>query len=157
MYREGTDLAGTRTKAVKTGLTASQERVLLALLSTPTHEAASRQAGITSRTLRRYLQLPAFRDEYLQRRRELMSQAIALAQQYATSMVAVQISIARDVNVPPSVRVSAANNVYNIGDAGQRTEDLTSRVLALEEMINEFNVTNIKGSRNGKLAVRVGR
>jgi hypothetical protein len=88
-------MSKTRTKSEESGLTATQERALVALLSTPNHERAARQAGLTSRSLRRYLRTPEFRDEYLARRREMMSSAIALAQQNATLMVQVQIDLAQ--------------------------------------------------------------
>ena len=100
----------------------------MALLSSSTQEAAARQSGLTSRTLRRYLRIPAFRDEYRQRRRELMTGAVALAQQQAATMVAVQVTIARDTAMPPSVRVSAASNVYDIAHRGLEVEDLTERI-----------------------------
>ena len=124
-------MAEIRTNSEQSGLTPSQERALLALLSTTTNEDAAKQAGLTSRTLRRYLRLPAFRAEYLLRRREMMSRAIALAQQNALDMVQVQIDIANDTNTPPSIRVSAAHNVYGIGDNGQKTEDFEVRIKAL--------------------------
>jgi hypothetical protein len=142
-------MAETRTKSEETGLTAAQQRALVALLSTPTHETAAKQAGLTSRTLRRYLRLPEFRAEYLARRREMMSSAIVLAQQNAVDMVQVQITIANDPSAPASVRVSAANNVYGIGDNGQKTEDIEARIHALEERLNELGIkteTNRKGA-----------
>jgi hypothetical protein len=119
----------------------------MGLLSTTNHEEAAKQAGLTSRTLRRYLRLPEFRAEYLLRRREMMSRAIALAQQNAFDMVQVQIDIANDSNSPASVRVSAANNVYGIGDAGLKAEDFECRIAKLEAQLEELG---IKSSTNGK-------
>jgi hypothetical protein len=138
-----------RQTLAESGLSARQERVLLALLSSPTHEAAAKQAGVAGRTLRSYLQLPEFRAEYLQRRRELMSAAIALAQQNAVAMVAVQITIARDATMPASIRVSAANNVFGIADAGLKTETIEERIQALEEQLEELG---IKAGTNGKIS-----
>lgn len=69
-----------------------------------------------------------FQSEYLLRRRELMSGAISLAQQQAATMVAVQVTIARDTAMPPSVRVSAASNVYDIAHRGLEIEDLAERI-----------------------------
>jgi hypothetical protein len=143
-------MAETRTKSQESGLTAKQERALVAMLATRTHEAAAKQAELTTATLRRYLRVPAFHDEYLRRRRELMSSAITLAQQHAVSMVQVLVDLAQDPDTPASVRVSAANNVYNIGDAGQRTEDLAESVAKLEELLNdELTIIGIKNKVNG--------
>jgi hypothetical protein len=139
-----------RTKADKGGLTAAQERALRALLVTSNHEEAARQAGLTSRTLRRYLNLPAFREEYLNRRRDLMTSAICRAQRAATDMVEVLISVATDEEAPASARITAANSVYGIGADGLRMEDLETRISALEELLDE-NLTGIgiKGRANG--------
>jgi hypothetical protein len=144
-------MSKTRTKSEKTGLTAAQERALVALLSTPTNEMAAKQAGLTSRTLRRYLRTPEFQAEYLARRREMLSHAIALAQQHAAAMVAVQISIAKDATMPASVRVSAANNVYGIGDSGLKTEDLEVRIAQLEGKFHEIGIkTHGNGTGSGR-------
>ena len=143
-------MAKKRTKAEKSGLTATQERALLALLSTRTNEEAAKQAGLTSRTLRRYLRTPVFRAEYLLRRREMMSRAIALAQQNALDMVQVQIDIANDPNSPASVRVSAANNVYGIGDAGLQTEDLAAEMKDLAAEVERLKSLYTAGSRKGQ-------
>ena len=143
-------MAEIRTNSEQSGLTPSQERALLALLSTTTNEDAAKQAGLTSRTLRRYLRLPAFRAEYLLRRREMMSRAIALAQQNALDMVQVQIDIANDPNSPASVRVSAANNVYGIGDAGLQTEDLAAEMKDLAAEVERLKSLYTAGSRKGQ-------
>ena len=127
----------------------SDNEALLALLSTTSHEAAAKQAGLTSRTLRRYLETPEFRDVYLQRRRELMSQAIVLAQQNALNMVWVLIDIANDSSTPASVRVSAANNVYSIGDNGLQTEDLAAQITELAAEVEQLKSQYAGGSRNG--------
>jgi hypothetical protein len=129
----------TRNLSEDSGLTPAQERTLVALLSTPNHEMAAKQAGITSRTLRKYLRTPEFRTEYQTRRREMLASAIALAQQYAVDMAAVQISLAKDTNISPSVRVTAANNIFGIAMSGTQ-EDLLERIERLEEMFAEQSV-----------------
>jgi hypothetical protein len=146
----------TRNISEETGLTSAQERALLSLLSTPTHEMAAKQAGITSRTLRKYLRTPAFHAEYLARRREMMSSAIALAQQFAADMAAVQITLAKDAGTPPSVRVAAASAVLNLGQTGLQTEDLEARINRLEEVLNDIN-TDVTGSSNGTHSRRIRR
>ncbi len=134
-------MAKTWTKAEESGLTAAQERALVMLLSSPTHEMAAEKAGITSRTLHRYLRTPEFRAEYLARRREMLSSAVSLAQQCAVDMAAVQISIAKDAAMPPSVRVAAANNIFSIAMGGLQ-EDLEERIVGLEERIHELGLTS---------------
>lgn len=43
---------------------AKQQKALLALLTSPTRERAAVTAGITSKTLRGYLEIPEFREAY---------------------------------------------------------------------------------------------
>jgi hypothetical protein len=130
----------TRTKADESGhLTASQERALIFLLTTTTHEAAAEQSGISTRSLRRYLRMPEFRAEYLRRRGELISQAVTLAHQHALSMVGILVDIASDADMPASVRVSAAHHVFSIADNGRKVEDLEARIAALESQVSSWN------------------
>jgi hypothetical protein len=131
-------MAEKRPKAAENGsLSARQEKALVALLACPTHEMAAKQAGIGTRTLRDYLQQPAFQAAYLARRKEAMAAAVALAQQHATDCVAVLLTIAKDKEMPPSARVSSANSVFSIADNGLKMEDLEVRIANLEEMFNE--------------------
>jgi hypothetical protein len=125
-------LAEMRNNPAKSGLSARQERVLLALLSTPTHEAAAKQAGVSSRTLRKYLHDLTFLAAYRQRRAELVSAGVALAQQYYSEMIAVQITIAKDSRVSPATRVTAAEHVKGTAHKGVE-EALELRVAALEK------------------------
>jgi hypothetical protein len=131
-------LAETRTKTEISGLTATQERALVALLSTTTTEEAAKRAGLTSRTLRRYLRIPEFRAEYLERRREIVSAALTLAQQRAPVAVSVLSTIMGDTSKPPTVRVSAASKVLDVAVKGVETEDLVERVAELQAEIDKL-------------------
>jgi hypothetical protein len=153
---ELTEMPENRPKTAKTGLSAAQERALVSLLSCPSQEAAAQQAQVGTRTLRRYLKDPAFAQEYLARRKELMAAAVSLAQQHAASMVIVQIVIAKDPAMPPSTRVTAAMNVLSLGQAGLQAEDLEQRILKLEGVLYG-NESGITGSKNGTNHRRVFR
>jgi hypothetical protein len=126
-----------RPNPAEVGLTPRQEKALAALLTCVSHEQAAAQSGITTRSLRRYLADPAFSLEYRTRRKELMGQAVALAQRFSLDCIEVMVSIAKDVDMLPNTRVTAANSVFSIADDGLKTEDVIARIEALEGMFNE--------------------
>src|SRR5581483_866128 len=92
-------------------LTARQQRLLLALLSEPTHEAAAAKAGVSPATLRRTLQLPTFLSAYRSARRRLVEVAVGKMQQAAGEAVeALRQGLTYD---SPSVRVRAALGILD--------------------------------------------
>ena len=111
---------------------------MLALLSNPTREIAAKQAGITSRTLRRYMALPAFKAEYLARHREMMTDAFSLAQRFSVDCVAVMVSISKDAGMPAGVRVSSSGRVLDVAMKGIELEDMAERVAELQAEIDNL-------------------
>ncbi len=65
------------------GLTAPQERAIIALLNEQTVGRAAAAAEVGQRTLYRWLKEPTFSRAYREARREAFGQAIALTQRYA--------------------------------------------------------------------------
>jgi len=55
-----------------------REKAISALLSTNTLEAAARKAGISKRTLLRWMEEPAFRDAYAKAKRDVLRTATAI-------------------------------------------------------------------------------
>ena len=110
----------------------------MALLSCATHKQAAEQAGMSERSLRRHLRAPGFHEEFLRRRREIVSSAVTLAQQRAPIAVAVLVTIASDNSNPPSVRVSAASKLVDVAMKGVETEDLAEQVAELQEEIDSL-------------------
>ena len=66
-----------------------QEAAIAALLSHPSIDLAAKSIGVSSRTLRRWMQLPAFNEEFLKAWREGVAQANARIQQNAGAAAAV--------------------------------------------------------------------
>src|SRR5204863_5150060 len=83
------------------GLTARQAKAVEALLQEPTVTRAAVVAGANERTLRRWLQLPAFRASLQRGRRESFGQAIGLTQKYAPVAVATLVKVMQDPQSPP--------------------------------------------------------
>jgi hypothetical protein len=76
-------------------LSRRQEVAIAALLTEPTHAAAAAKAGIGEATLRRWLQLPAFRSAYRRARRELVESALGRIQAATGQAVDTLLAVAK--------------------------------------------------------------
>ena len=86
----------------------TKERALAALIANPTHEGAAKAAGISSRTLRRYLQDDEFREEYERRCAALVTEASSRLMRSTGAAIDALLEVSQDANGPPYARVSAA-------------------------------------------------
>ena len=109
-----------------------KEEAIVALLSHRTVEEAANAVGIATRTLLRWLQIPEFRVEYLKARREVISQAVARLQQATGAAGVTILKLMTDSNVPPAVKLRAAEAVFSLALKGVEIEDIDMRVTALE-------------------------
>jgi hypothetical protein len=94
---------------------------------------AARAAGIGTRTLLRWLKLPEFQNAYRQARREAFGQAIARLQQGTAAAATTLLKMMIDPSTPASVRVRAADSVFNHAAKAIEIEDIEARVTALEQ------------------------
>src|SRR6202790_3519314 len=90
-----------------------KEEAIAALLSQRNVEEAARAAGIGTRTLMRWLQIPEFQAAYRQARRDTFSQSIARLQQGASAAASVLLKVMLDPNAPASSRIRAADSVLD--------------------------------------------
>src|SRR5438067_318683 len=88
-----------------------KELAVAALLSNRTTEEAAREAGISARTLLRWLKLPEFREVWLSARRETLSQSTSRLQQGTGAAVSTLLKTMVDSTVAPSLRLRAASSV----------------------------------------------
>jgi cytosine/adenosine deaminase-related metal-dependent hydrolase len=110
-----------------------QEDAIAALLSHRNIDEAATAAGVGTRTLLRWLQLPEFKTEYLKARREVVSQTTARLQQAMGAAGTTVLKLMTDVNVPAAVRLRAAECVLDRGLKSIEMDDIDARVAALEE------------------------
>jgi hypothetical protein len=110
-----------------------QEEAIGALLTQRNVEEAARAAGIGTRTLLRWLQLPEFQKAYREARRAAFSQSIARLQQGASAAATTLLKTMIDPNTPASTRIRAAECVLNHATKAIEIEDIEARVTALEE------------------------
>ncbi len=115
------------------GLTAPQERAIIALLNEQTVGRAAAAAEVGQRTLYRWLKDPTFSRAYREARRDAFGQAIALTQRYAPLAVNTLAQVMMDDNAPSSSKVAAATTILRFGREGIELDDLAARVDALEQ------------------------
>lgn len=118
-------------------LTKKQEKAVVALLAAPTVQAAAEAAGVSERTLWRWLQQPEFKEAYRQARREAVSHAIGRLQQATTRAVETLEEVMGNPEAKESARVSAAKTVLDAALKALELEDLEARVEELERMMAE--------------------
>ncbi len=116
-------------------MTPKKQRALVALLTQPTKEKAAAAAGITSKTLRGYLDDPEFQAEYRKAFAELVEDATRKVQQTLDPAVAVLREIMEDRDENGQVRVTAARSVLEYGLKMTETTDVLSRLQELEAAI----------------------
>lgn len=114
-------------------LTRPQDVAILALLSEPSIAAAAEKAGVSERTLHRWLkEEPRFAAEYRRARREAFTQAIGLTQRSATAAVGTLLRVMHDTKATWSSRVAAATQVLKFAREAIELDDLSARIESLE-------------------------
>src|SRR5215472_4930350 len=108
------------------------EGAIAALLTQRNVEEAAKAAGISTRTLLRWMKEPEFQKAYREARRSAFSQAVAKLQQGATAASTTLLKIMLDPNTPASVRVRAAEAVMSYSSKAIEIEDVEARVTELE-------------------------
>jgi len=109
-----------------------KESTIAALLGSRNHEEAAISAGISLKTLKRWLRIPEFLEEYRRARWEVAEQGYARAQQNTGLAVAVLLKLMAAESTPASSRIRAALGVVDIARAGLDF-DIETRVAALEQ------------------------
>jgi hypothetical protein len=108
-------------------LSSKQEKALIALLSTNTTAAAAEQAGVSSKTIERWLRDEDFVREYRAVRSQVMETAVARIQHAASEAVE---ALRRNLTppAPASTQVRAAVSILEIAAKGVELYDLVQKV-----------------------------
>ena len=115
-----------------------QELTIIALLQCPTLTAAAKQAGIAEATLWRWLQQSDFEEAYRRARQAAVDQAISQLQQASGEAVETLRAVQTDPNAPPSSRVTAAKAVLEMALKIRESEEMESRLTALENQLQRM-------------------
>lgn len=103
-----------------------KEDAIAALLNQRNIEEAAKSAGIGANTLLRWLKIPEFQAAYRER------QSIARLQQRTSAAATTLLKTMIDVNTPASVKVRAAEAIFNHAAKAIEIEDIDARVSELE-------------------------
>ena len=115
-----------------TKLGRKREDAIAGLLSQRNVDEAARAAGVGARTLWRWLQDPEFQAAYRKARREAFGQSIARLQQGTSAAATTLLKTMIDPVTPASVRVRAAEAIFNHAAKAIEIEDIEARVAELE-------------------------
>jgi transposase-like protein len=110
-----------------------KEEAIAALLTQRNIEEAAKAAGIGANTLLRWLKLPEFQTAYRQARRDAFGQAVARLQQGTSAAATTLLKTMIDQGTPASVKVRAAEAIFNHAVKAIEIEDIDARVTALEQ------------------------
>ncbi len=110
-----------------------KEAALAALLFWEEPGGGSRIAGVDPSTLKRWLRLPDFQAEYLQARRDAVSQANARLQHNSNAIASIALKLVADPATQASVKGHPCLGLLDRANKSLETEDLLVRVAALEQ------------------------
>ena len=114
-------------------LGSKKEAAILALLKARSVEEAARTADIPPRTLYRWLNEPAFEAAYRKAKRVAFGQSSARLQQGSGAATSTMLKIMLDPTVAPSVRLRAADCVFDHAKNAIEMEEFEARLAVLEQ------------------------
>jgi hypothetical protein len=111
-----------------------KEAAIAALLSHRNVDEAAQAVDVGATTLWRWLKLSQFQAEYRKARRDAFSQSIARLQQGTAAAATTLLKTMIDPATPASVRVRAAEAIFNHAAKAIEIEDIEARVSELERV-----------------------
>ena len=117
--------------------TTKDEKIIAALISTPTIRAASEVCGVSETQIYARLRLPEFKARYDKARRELLERNTAALQGHLGAAIETMGQICTDPETAPQVRLNAADAIIRNSLKLTEQTDIISRIEALEALQNE--------------------
>jgi hypothetical protein len=109
-----------------------RERLVLALLATPTIKAAADVAGVPERTAHRWLREADFAALVADARRHVLTQACTRLVSSCSTAADVLRDVACDGSAPAAARVTAARTILEMARGFVDVDDIGRRLAALE-------------------------
>src|SRR3954468_15767902 len=109
-----------------------KDEAIAALLTQRNIEEAAKAAGIAPNTLLKWMKEPEFDAAYRAAKRAAYGQAVARLQQGTSAAATTLLKTLIDPNTPASVKVRAAEAIFNHAAKAIEIEDIEARVAALE-------------------------
>ena len=108
------------------------EEAIAGFLTQRNVEEAAKSIGVSTKTLLRWMKDPAFDAAYRKARRLAFGQAVARLQQGTSAAATTLLKTMIDAGMPASVRVRAAEAIFNHAAKAIEIEDIEARVGDLE-------------------------
>jgi hypothetical protein len=108
------------------------EEAVAALLTQRNMEEAAKSIGIATNTLLSWTKVPEFQAAYREAKRTAYGQATARLQQATSAAATTLMKVMIDAATPASVRVRAAEAIFNHAAKAIEIEDIEARVSELE-------------------------
>jgi hypothetical protein len=108
------------------------EQAVAAMLTQRNFEEAARLVDVSPATLLRWQKLPEFQVAYREARRAAFGQAVARLQQGTSAAATTLLKTMIDPSTPASVKVRAAEAIFNHAAKAIEIEDIEARVSELE-------------------------
>src|ERR1017187_2145176 len=110
-----------------------KEAAIAALLAEKNQAEAARVVGIDLSTLKRWMRLPEFIEDYRRARWEVVEQAYARVQQITPAAASVLLKLMADPATPASGRIRAALGIFGLAREALDL-DIETRVAELERV-----------------------
>lgn len=109
------------------------EKIIAALLSTPTIREAAKAAGVGERTIYSRLNDSEFNAKYAEARLGLLKGHTAALQGHLGKAIEVMAAIMNDTETPPQTRLNAAESIVRNTLKLTEQTDILDRIKALED------------------------
>ena len=118
-----------------------KEAAVAALLTQRDIEEAARSINVSPNTLLKWQKLPEFEIAYREARKASYRQAVARLQQGTSAAATTLLKTLIDPATPASVKVRAAEAIFNHAAKAIEIEDIEARVMALEQAVESSKHT----------------
>ena len=118
-----------------------KEAAIAALLEARNHAEAAKMVGIDLSTLKRWMRVPEFIEDFRRARWEVTEQAYARLQQNTPAAASVLMKLMADPSTPAAARIRAALGVFTLSHEALDL-DIETRIAALERAAEQANKQN---------------
>ena len=117
--------------------TSKKSRAIVALLSGKTNSQAAQSAGVTERTIYRWLSDPSFRSELSEAERQMIESATRQMSSLQEKAINVLDQLLESQDVSPQIRLSTAKSILRLSLA-YRDRNIERRLYELEVLVSMF-------------------
>ena len=118
--------------------TTKKSKAIVALLSGKTNSQAAQSAGVTERTIYRWLSERSFQTELREAERQIIESSTRQMSSLQEKAINVLDQLLESQDVSPQIRLRTANSILRLSLA-YRDRNIERRLYELEELVSMFN------------------